>query len=540
MPPVPPPRRSVVFAGLSLLLFSLLGVYAYTMYAQSQEAESAITPPAPTATPSIGLAALARNAPMRIGVFVEEFLLIQPDRTVESNQVVADFNSITPKGFFGTIHPCPPRELVDRRYATYNGTIHRAAQQSPQCRDYLVYRDPASIDWTTYEEKVEWNWTYYDEAIRWAKVRGIEVHFQTLFWELPVASVHPDWLQLANFPPETLNDPKERQKLAEAFLFTMENHANGVAAHLCQTPDLRDAVYAYDVLNEVTNSDGTLRTWRHDPVTNPYPFSWALINEIQADDFAYTGPLDAYYVYKAFELTDRAITTHCGDQVPRPQLLFNDKFPIHAIWDDSSDDPNPWAHGAYEVVTDINRKNPGLIDAVGIQAHLILQPTAKLQSNPMAGLRPILEAFDHANIAVHITELDVAIREADYSGIFDSAEIARFFPRQAQVYRDIAHACLYADDTYEKFAPLCDSIATWGLYDRQSWLDCYHPLLFNEGNPHNPRQDNELCPQTAPVLLSNQVLPTSTPWVPPRSATTLVPKLSYYALYNELRTIPKE
>lgn len=535
---VPPPRRLLPLAGLSLLLFSLLGAYAYTMYAQSQGAESAIVPPVPTPTPSIGLAALAQHAPMRMGVFVEEFLLIQPDRTVESNQVVADFNSITPKGFFGTLHPCPPRELVDRRYTTYNGTIHRAAQQSAQCRDYLVYRDPASIDWTTYEEKIEWNWTYYDEAIRWAKTRGIAVHFQTLFWEFHVASVQPEWLQLTNFPTEAINDPRQRRELAEAFLFTMENHADGVARHLCQTPDLQGAVYTFDVVNEVTNSDGTLRTWRHDPVTNPYPFGWALINETQGQDPAYSGLPSAYYIYKAFQLTDKAITTHCGDQSPRPQLLFNDKFPVHAMWNATFDNPNPWAQGAYEIVTAINHIQPGLIDAVGIQAHLIIQPTSQRQDNPVGGLRAILEAFDQSGIAVQITELDVSIREADYAGAFDPVEIARFFPRQAQVYRDVAHACLYADDTYEQFAPLCDGIATWGLYDRQSWLDCYHPLLFNEGTPHTPRPDNHACPQPAPVLLSNDVPSTPTPWTPPRIPTTLVPKLSYYALYNELRTIP--
>lgn len=537
MPTIPPPRRFLLFATFALLLFTGLGLYAYTVYAQTTASESTQLRPVESPTPDPGLAALAADAPMWIGVAVHEFLLIQPDRAIESNQIAADFNSITPNGFFGTIHPCPPRELVDRRYATYHGTIHRTAQQSHHCRDFLVYRDPATVDWSTYERTAEWKWSYYDKAVEWATARGIGVHFQTLFWEHPVSSVLPKWLQLSELPPETLRDPQQRRELARAYLLAMEQHADGVAFHLCQTPALRDSVYAYDVLNEVTNGDGTIRTWQHDPVTNPYPFSWALINELHTEEPGYTGAASAYYIYKAFELTRRAITTHCAEQEPRPRLLLNDKFPIHAMWEAAPDNPNPWAQGAYDLVTTINTIEPGLIDAVGIQAHLVIQPTAREPVDPVGGLRAILEAYDRASVEVHITELDVAIRRADYAGFFDPEEIARFFPLQARVYRDLAHACLYTDATYDHYAPLCAGIATWGLYDRESWLDCYHPLLFNEGNPLEPGMDNEFCPQEPPV--SNQPLPTPTPWVPPRVPTTLVPKLSYYALYNELRTIPR-
>jgi GH35 family endo-1,4-beta-xylanase len=544
MPPLPPPHRVLPLAAFSLVVFMVLGLYAYTLYAQQPVAIQPtvvvtptviITPLPPTATPPPGLAALAANASMRIGVAVEEFLLVHPDRTVESNQIAADFNSITPGAFFGTIHRCPPRALVDRHSPTYNSTVHRIAQQSHHCDNYLVYGNPATVDWATYEAKIEWNWTYYDKAVRWAKARGIGVHFQTLFWEHSVTSVLPNWLQLANVPSDLLNDPEQRHSLAQAFLLTMEAHANGVALHLCQTPDLRDTVYAYDVLNEVTNSDGSLRGWQHDPLTNPYPFGWALINELATNDPDYTGPASAYYIYKAFQLADRAITTHCAKQTPRPQLIFNDKFPIHVMWDSPPDNPNLWARGAYDTIVAINRVEPGLIDGVGIQAHLNLQPTAKIQGDPVGGLRSILEAFDAAGVKIHITELDVAIRQADYYSFFDPSEIARFFPQQARVYRNVAHACLYADETYDVYAPLCESIATWGLYDHESWLDCFHPLLFNEGTPLAPRPNNPFCPLPVSDI---HPLPTPTPWVPPRVPTALVPKLGYHAFYNELRTIP--
>ncbi len=520
----------------SVATFSVVLLMMVTMY-------NGVVPPPPAgivrrlAPPRPGLATLA--APMRIGLFVNDFLLTQQNRPIENNRIERDFNSITVNGFFGNIHPCPPQLLVDSRLESYNLTIHDAARWMKRCEPYLDYRDPSAVAWETYEQEIEWNWQYTEAAIEWAHQRGIVVHFQTLFWDHPAGSVLPEWLQSDTLAFEALTDTQEIEALAEAFVLTMEDHANGVAQYLCQTPELAGAVYVYDVVNEVTNDDGSIRTWKFDPVANPHPYNWALVNEWRKNDPLYTGPDEAYYIYKAFEVADRAISSHCETQSPRPELLFNDKFPVNAIWDGSGDNPNRWAQGAYETITAINGIEPGLIDAVGIQAHLILQPTAQVPVNPVTGLRSILEAFADAGISAHITELDVAIRQADYHSFFDYREVADYFPQQALVYREVAHACLYADDTYQHYAPLCKGISTWGLYDRTSWLDCYHPLLFNEGEPLPPLPTNHFCPQPPqPELMGNHPAPTPTAWSPPTIPTSLVPKMAYHLLYKELETIP--
>lgn len=537
-----PSLRLWRFRLLSFCLLLTLGLYALTLYAgpTSPDVEPPLPPATPTPPPPTGLAALAARAPMRMGVFVNDFLLIQPNRSSETRQILNDFNAVTLSGFFGKLHPCPPRALVDYAAPTYNATIHRAAQQVERCRPYLDYRTNGAIDWETYEREIEWNWGYVEEAVRWSHERGVAVHFQTLFWDHPADSVLPEWLQRDTLQFDTLTDTAEIEALATAFVLVMENHADGVMRHVCESPELRESIYAYDVLNEVTNDDGLLRGWKYDGERNPHPYNWALVNEVAAQDKGYQGEVEAYYLYKAFQVTERALSTHCAGQVPRPDLLLNDKFPINRMWQDGADNPNSWAEGVYQAIVAINKMEAGLIDGVGIQAHLILQPTLKRPKNPVAEARPILEAFAAAGLTIHITELDVSLRQADYYSAFDAGEIARFFPQQATVYRDLAHACLYGDEGYKDFAPLCAGITTWGLYDRDSWLDCFHPLLFNEGLPHTPRPDNSFCPQAAPLVPAAipPVVPTPTPWVAPRVPDTLVPKLAYYALYNELRTIP--
>ena len=104
------------------------------------------------------------------------------------------------------------------------------------------------------------------------------------------------------------------------------------------------------------------------------------------------------------------------------------------------------------------------IDGVGLQSHVTAGHVPDQDT-----VAEVLQRFADLGIAVHISELDVQIR--DLAG----ADSERLFAQAQVVYR-LANACAAQQ--------ACDLLTFWGFTDRYSWIDSHYgeddPLPFDE------------------------------------------------------------
>jgi hypothetical protein len=97
------------------------------------------------------------------------------------------------------------------------------------------------------------------------------------------------------------------------------------------------------------------------------------------------------------------------------------------------------------------------IDGVGLQMHIQESYTN------VAGLLSNMKRLAALGLEVHITELDISLKDGS------AASLAK----QAKIYGDLVKACLAV--------PMCKNIETWGFTDASTWKGTdKHPLPFDE------------------------------------------------------------
>lgn len=236
-----------------------------------------------------------------------------------------------------------------------------------------------------------YNFGQPDALVKFASDNKMAVRGHTLVWH----NQTPGWLTSGNFTPAQLSS-------------ILQDHINTVVGRYA------GQVYAWDVVNEAFNDNGTLRStiWSDTPGI---------------------GLAGTAYIEQAFRWA------HAADA--RALLFYNDY---------SAEGINSKSDAIYKMAQDF--KSRGVpIDGIGLQMHFTTN-TGSL-SNVEANIRRITDL----GLQVQITELDVRL-PVDSSGNATSASLAT----QAQIYRDITALCL-------KF-PLCTAIQTWGFTDKYSWV----------------------------------------------------------------------
>jgi endo-1,4-beta-xylanase len=313
-------------------------------------------------------------------------------------------------------------------------------------REQILGEEPGALELVVRQ----FNSLTAENEMKWEKIEPLESRFD---WEVPDALVAfseahgmslaghvlvwhqqtPDWV----FRNDA-GDPASRELLLER----MENHISAVVGRY------RGKVEYWEVVNEALNEDGSLRQT-----------PWLTI-------------IGEDYIEKAFEFAHRAD--------PDAQLYYND-FNLYK--------PEKRA-GAVRLAG--NLKQRGLrIDAIGMQAHYGLR-----QPENWADFAGSIEAFAALGVAVHITELDIAVlpfpdeqsQGADLG--VNHALNARLNPyvdglpeavERAQItrYTDLFRILLaHSDDV--------DRVTFWGVDDAQSWKNGWpmqgrtdYPLLFD-------------------------------------------------------------
>ncbi|KAH8809346.1 glycoside hydrolase superfamily [Xylogone sp. PMI_703] len=280
------------------------------------------------------------------------------------------------KLYFGT--ETEPWEFNDTTYRHHLNNPHEFGQLVPG----------NSMKWEVVQPgEHQWNFTLADEIADLAQHNGQYLRCHNLVWHEQL----PSWL---------VNGTWGRENLTAVLI----NHIQTEVSHY------RGRCYAWDVVNEALNDNGTLRS----------------------DMWLQTiGP---EYLIIAFEAAAKAD--------PNVKLYYNE-YDIEF--------EGPKHDGALKLVKMI--QDAGLkIDGIGFQSHFAADTAPGLDEQ----LR-CMKDFTDLGLELAVTELDVRI------SLPDSPEKLQ---QQKDVYADTVEACLRTKD--------CVGITVWDFWDTNSWIPQYY------------------------------------------------------------------
>jgi endo-1,4-beta-xylanase len=178
-------------------------------------------------------------------------------------------------------------------------------------------------------------------------------------------------------------------------------------------------IYAWDVVNEAFNDDGTMRStiWYDQPGIG-------------------FGDKTTKYIEQAF------IWAHATD--PKAKLFYNDY----------DDEPlNAKSDAIYDMAKDFKSRRVPL-DGIGFQFHVDL---AFDNPKTLASVANNIQRFAALGLEIHITELDVRLSDSSPASL----------AAQARLYGEIASLCVKQ--------PACKVLQTWGFTDKYSWIPGFYP-----------------------------------------------------------------
>ena len=250
-----------------------------------------------------------------------------------------------------------------------------------------------------------------DALVKYAQLNDQELVGHTLVWH----SQTPDWV---------FEDEQGQPLTREALLKRMKDHITSVAGRY------KNHIFAWDVVNEALNEDGTLRESK-----------WSTII---GDDF----------IEYAFKYAKQA--------APNAKLYYND-YNLY--------NPEKRA-GAIAIIKNLQSKGIQ-IDGIGMQGHY------SLVHPELSQIEDSILAYAATGIDVMITELDISVLpfpEGEQQGADISIDVAlqeRFNPyseglpsdvnkQLGQRYKDVFAILKKHDDKVSR-------VTFWGVSDARSW-----------------------------------------------------------------------
>ncbi|SPQ21353.1 72bbcad2-b8c9-4355-8907-14b86e670157 [Thermothielavioides terrestris] len=256
--------------------------------------------------------------------------------------------------------------------------------------EFGMFTPENSMKWQVTEPQLDkFSFTQADEVAQKVKSNGQMLRCHTLVWysQLPTFVANGSWT------PATLSA-------------VMTAHITNVVTHYA------GQCYAWDVVNEALNEDGTFR---------------------QSVFFQTLGSAFIPLAFRAAAAAD-----------PRAKLYYND-FNLETT-------PAKTA-GALRIVQ-LLQSNKTRIDGVGFQAHLAVNHTP-----PRTSLAATLRRFTALGLEVAYTELDVAQTALP--------ESAAALAQQARDYVAVVGSCLDV--------PRCVGVTVWQFTDKFSWVPAAFP-----------------------------------------------------------------
>lgn len=244
-----------------------------------------------------------------------------------------------------------------------------------------------------------------DKIVKFALENDIKVRGHTLVWNKRI----PEWLEKGNYSKE------EMEHILKNHIFTVMEHYKG-------------QIYAWDVVNEAFNNDGSLK------------------------DSIWLRTIGPEYIKKSFEWAKEAD--------PNALLFYNDY---------SAEVINDKSNAIYKMIEQFKKEGTP-IDGIGFQFHTSLH-----QKFTQKELIKNMKRFSEIGVKVNITELDVKL-----SDTVASSKVK--YEKQANQYSVVLKSCLKIDND-------CTSFGMWGLTDKYTWLKDDSPLIFNEEFEKKPSYD---------------------------------------------------
>jgi endo-1,4-beta-xylanase len=243
-----------------------------------------------------------------------------------------------------------------------------------------------------------------DYIISFAESHGMKVRGHTLVWHQQL----PAWITQGKYSRE------EWINILHEHIMTVVGRYKG-------------RIYAWDVVNEAINDNGTLR------------------------DNIWLRNIGPEYIELAFRWV------HEAD--PQALLFYNDY---------GAEGLGVKSDAVYNLVKSLLERGVP-IHGVGLQMHVSLENPPNPQE-----VAANIKRLNNLGLIVHITEMDVRIKTPP-----KWADLVR----QAEIYYSILKACLSADN--------CEAFVMWGFTDKYSWIPSYFSgygsaLIFDESYGPKP------------------------------------------------------
>jgi endo-1,4-beta-xylanase len=296
------------------------------------------------------------------------------------------------------------RETADRIGLLVGAAVDPRHFSEPEyadtlAREFNMVEPENAMKWTQTElAPGHFDFSRGDAVVEFAEAHQMKVRGHNLLWGIH----NPDWLEAGRFAPAELHD-------------LMQHHIATVAGHFA------GKVFAWDVVNEAFDKDGTLRhsIWFDQP-------GIGLADQGTA------------YIEQAFRWA------HEAD--PKALLFYNDY---------AAEGVNAKSDAIYAMAKDFKARGVP-IDGVGLQMHLALADADRLSS-----LDANIARLAALGLQVHITELDVGLPITADGQPRDQEDLRR----QADLYGLVARACAAN--------PACTAFQTWGFTDKYSWIPAF-------------------------------------------------------------------
>ncbi|MGK3967499.1 endo-1,4-beta-xylanase [Sorangium sp. So ce118] len=288
------------------------------------------------------------------------------------------------------------------------------------------------------------DYTTADQIVAFAEANNMDVRGHCLVWH-------------SQTPPWVFVDESDAPVTKEILIERMRNHITNVMTHF------RGRVSAWDVVNEAIT--GNKEDGEDAGEDLSLVQSWGYRNS----EWYKIGGED--YILEAFRAARAAD--------PDAKLFYND------YWNYLDDKREA-------IISMIEKlKSEGLIDGVGLQCHLNIEPAQGKLTNQtvhqtVENLEKEIKAYAALGLEVHITELDVSMYTRDYG----SSDESKWYRTEAELTDALKdkHAARYKEffDMFRRNSALIGNVTFWGVADDNTWLSEFdsgrpdYPLLFDK------------------------------------------------------------
>ena len=322
--------------------------------------------------------------------------------------------------------------------------LSEALYASTLAREFNMVEPEDALKWeVVHPQRHEFDFSQADQILEFAVLHGMKLRGHTLVWHRQ----NPKWLTEGHYTSTEL-------------AHILEEHIKTVVGHY------RGKIFAWDVVNEAFDElrPGLLRStiWRDQPgIALGRNGSGSRVEQRASRNRV--GPeLETRSSKQTYSYIEQCFRwAHEAD--PQALLFYNEA---------EAETINAKSDAVFSMARDFRRRGIPM-DGVGLQMHI-----PNLHAD-VVSISANIKRLTGLCVRVHINEMDVAL-PLDSNGNARPQDLVR----QADIYRDVALACLSN--------PGCTAIQTWGFTDKYSWIGSHTKhsqgaaLLFDQNYRAKP------------------------------------------------------